>query len=189
MRAKVREELLKFWNRVDHVTNMSDLRLVEANAPIPYWTAWHFTLKTAGRHFPNHWRDFNMCGSTITVGNRNAFHLFNAMLNYGYAILARQLQRALDAWGFDVCLGTLHADFEGRPSLVCDLIEPLRPVMDSKLLIWATTQTWRRSDFVVDSLGVVSLLPALAKMVVAKSAIPESAVADSIRFYKRILEP
>ena len=140
-RPMVRDELLKFKNRVDHVTNMSDLRMVEANAAIPYWKAWHFTLKTAGRHFPDHWRDFNMRGSTITVGNRKAVHPVNAMLNYGYAILAGQLQRALETWGFDVCLGTLHTDFEGRPSLVYDLIEPLRPAMDSQLLNWAKVQT------------------------------------------------
>ena len=111
------------------------------------------------------------------------------MLNYGYAILAAQIRRELEVRGFDVCLGTLHADLEGRPSLVYDLIEPLRPVMDSQLLTWAQYQKWRRGDFVVDSEGCVRMHPAVARAVLQKSTLPEPAITDAVKWYSEVLVP
>lgn len=95
------------------------------------------------------------------------------MLNYGYAILAAQIQRALEVRGFDVSLGTLHADLEGRPSLVYDLIEPPWPVMDNQLLSWAEAEAWRRGDFIVDSQGCVRLHPTVARVTMQKSVLSE----------------
>lgn len=51
---------------------------------------------------------------------------FNAALNYGYAILAARLTHLLSALGFEVGVGCLHADSDGRPSLTYDLIERYR---------------------------------------------------------------
>ena len=116
-RPQATEKLEQFLQQVPKATSISHVRMLEANAAIWYWRAWHFSLKTAGRHFPDHWRDFDQRGSTLTVGNKKAVHPINAILNYGYAILAAQIQRELEVRGFDVSLGTLHADLEGRPSL------------------------------------------------------------------------
>jgi CRISPR-associated protein Cas1 len=83
----------------------------------------------------------------------------NAILNYAYAILAGQVERAAQLAGLDVAVGSLHADQEGRASLVYDLMEPLRPVIDREILSWVAAQRWRRADFAVDRQGVVRLHP------------------------------
>ncbi|WP_041362056.1 CRISPR-associated endonuclease Cas1 [Nitrosomonas ureae] len=56
-----------------------------------------------------------------------------------YAILAGQVERALQITGLDVAVGSLHADQDGRASLVYDLMEPLRPVVDKIIFGSITT--------------------------------------------------
>jgi len=62
---------------------------------------------------------------------REAQDPINAALNYGYGILYGQVERALLLAGLDPYAGYLHSDRPGKPSLVCDLIEPFRvPAVD-----------------------------------------------------------
>ncbi|MGH8628972.1 MAG: CRISPR-associated endonuclease Cas1 [Gammaproteobacteria bacterium] len=56
-------------------------------------------------------------------GPRHATHPINAILNYGYSMLAGQVERAAVIRGLDVAVGSLHADSDGRRSLVYDLID------------------------------------------------------------------
>lgn len=59
----------------------------------------------------------------------------NAMLNYGYAILSRQVHLAVLAAGLLPEVGFLHAPANARPSLVYDLMEEFRaPVVDRVVL-------------------------------------------------------
>ena len=58
-RPMATEKLQSFLQQVDKVSSIAHVRMLEANAAIWYWKAWHFSLKTTGRHFPDHWRDEN----------------------------------------------------------------------------------------------------------------------------------
>ncbi len=66
---------------------------------------------------------------------RNARDPFNNALNYGYAILARQVEQALVLAGLDPFAGFLHADRPGKPSLTFDLIEEFRQTVVDRTLI------------------------------------------------------
>jgi CRISPR-associated protein Cas1 len=102
--------------------------------------------------------------------------------------LAGQVERALQIAGLDVAVGSLHADQDGRPSLVFDLMEPLRPVVDEIIFSWVTSQRWRRADFVVNRQGVIRLHPQLGMAVVLKAMLPEAAVRDEVSFYISMLK-
>lgn len=65
---------------------------------------------------------------------RPAENAFNALLNYGYAILEGNIHRHLFCQGFDPYAGFLHADRAGRMSLSLDLIEPFRQRIDEVIL-------------------------------------------------------
>lgn len=66
---------------------------------------------------------------------RGATDPFNAALNYGYAVLYGQVERAILLAGLDPYAGFIHVDRPGKPSLVLDLIEEFRaPVVDRALL-------------------------------------------------------
>ncbi len=56
--------------------------------------------------------------------------LANAALNYGYAILRRQLARLLAGYGFAPALGLHHCSEVNPFNLADDLIEPYRPLVD-----------------------------------------------------------
>lgn len=58
----------------------------------------------------------------------------NACLSLGYTLLHSDAVRAAHGVGLDPLLGFFHEPAYGRESLACDLIEPLRPVLDD--LVW-----------------------------------------------------
>ena len=59
----------------------------------------------------------------------------NALLSYGYTILARRMAAILEWSGLDPYFGFLHELQPGRPSLALDLIEPLRPHFIDRLVL------------------------------------------------------
>ncbi len=60
---------------------------------------------------------------------------FNALLSFGYALLANEVQQAINITGLDPYLGSLHSMKYGRPSLVLDLMEEFRPLIIDRLVI------------------------------------------------------
>ncbi|MDR7491954.1 MAG: CRISPR-associated endonuclease Cas1 [Armatimonadota bacterium] len=59
----------------------------------------------------------------------------NAMLSFGYTLLAMAVEAAVLRVGLDPMLGAFHTPEYGRPSLVLDLIEEFRPVMVDALVL------------------------------------------------------
>lgn len=58
----------------------------------------------------------------------------NCLLDIGYTILFNIVNALLEMYGFDVYVGILHTQFFERKSLVCDLEEPFRPIIDAALI-------------------------------------------------------
>lgn len=56
---------------------------------------------------------------------------FNALLNYGYAILRAAVARAIVGTGLHPALGLFHHNRSDSYALADDLMEPLRPAVDS----------------------------------------------------------
>lgn len=57
----------------------------------------------------------------------------NLLLDIGYTVLFNYLEAVLNIYGFDIYKGNLHQEFFKRKSLVCDIIEPFRPMIDYKI--------------------------------------------------------
>nr|QBM01234.1 CRISPR-associated endonuclease Cas1 [uncultured archaeon] len=60
--------------------------------------------------------------------------IFNICLNYGYGILYSEVERACILSGLDPYLGFLHMDRYGKPSMVLDLVEQFRPIIDRAII-------------------------------------------------------
>lgn len=72
----------------------------------------------------------------------------NAMLSFGYAMLAQEAVAALEMAGLDAAVGFLHRARRGRPSLALDLMEEFRPVIvDAVVLRCLTTGIVRFEEF------------------------------------------
>lgn len=58
----------------------------------------------------------------------------NTVLDIGYTMLFNFVDCVLQLYGFDVYYGVLHRCFYMRKSLVCDIMEPFRVIIDYKVL-------------------------------------------------------
>lgn len=59
--------------------------------------------------------------------------IINLLLDIGYTMLFNFIDAILNIYGFDIYKGNLHQEFFKRKSLVCDIIEPFRSIIDYKI--------------------------------------------------------
>ena len=57
----------------------------------------------------------------------------NLLLDIGYTVLFNYIEGITNIYGFDIYKGNLHQEFYKRKSLICDIIEPFRPIIDYKI--------------------------------------------------------
>lgn len=70
----------------------------------------------------------------------------NAMLSFGYTLLANDLYTAVNIVGFDPYIGYLHAEEYGRPSLPLDLMEEFRPLIVDTMVLSIINQAMLTPD-------------------------------------------
>jgi len=141
------------------------IRLIESRAAAVYWSLWrnlpiNFPRKDDAL-IPDHWRRFAARASPLTGSPRVAISPPNAMLNFLYGLLYSESRLAAVALGLDPGLGILHLDIAARDSLACDLMEVVRPKVDSFLLDWITRDVLKREWFFERPDGNCRLTPML----------------------------
>ena len=141
------------------------MRYLEARAAQAYWNVWSgvpvlFPRQDAKR-VPHHWLRFGSRHSPLTGGPRLAINPPNAILNYVFALAESECRLALCACGLDAGIGFVHVDTRNRDSLALDLLEIIRPSIESWLLNWITGEPLRRSDFFETGSGNCRLMSRL----------------------------
>lgn len=96
------------------------IRYYEASVAKNYW-------QLIGRKLPE-----PFCFSLRT--KQNPIDVFNPYINYLYGMLRNHVESAILSIGLDPALGVMHRDGYKLPSLVFDLMEPFRPVIDRLLI-------------------------------------------------------
>lgn len=81
----------------------------------------------------------------------------NAALSLSYTLLHSEAVLAAHGHGLDPWVGFLHEMDFARQSLACDLVEPLRPLMDRFVWRLFATQTLRERDFSTEKGGACLL--------------------------------
>jgi len=172
-------------NRLDGAKSLEELRNLEAVAARYYWAAWRdvpvrFAREDRKRR-PTYWRRFGTRVSPLAgQGPRKAVNPANALLNYTYAILEAEARIAALAVGADPLLGLLHADQRNRDSLACDLMEPVRPLVDSFVLDLLVSREFRKEEFFEMGNGQCRLMPPLTCKLIqtgprwARAVLPEA---------------
>lgn len=127
------------------------IRQLESQAAYAYWSAWHDIPidfpKNDLRRVPEHWHSFGSRHSPLTGSPRLAVNPPNAILNYLYALLESEARLAIAALGLDPGIGVMHVDSPSRDSLACDLMEAIRPQVDTFLLDWIIREPLHREWF------------------------------------------
>ena len=69
-------------------------------------------------------RGFVLRSETRYELKKNATDVINALLNYGYAVLAGQISTYINGVGLDAYYGFMHKNHTSFQSLVYDMMEP-----------------------------------------------------------------
>lgn len=59
--------------------------------------------------------------------------IYNVLLDIGYTFIFQFVEAMLSLYGFDLYCGVLHTFFFQRKSLVCDIVEPFRCIIDQRI--------------------------------------------------------
>ena len=169
----------------DPPSTMEALRLIEGRAALAYFTAWQaIPLRWKGigkRPIPDEWHRVGLRQSSLSGTNRHATHPVNALLNYAYALLETEVRIAVVAAGLDPTIGYLHACRPGRVALVYDLMEPLRPAMDRRVLDFARHHAFSPPDVTITCKGACRLHPTLARAIAVMPAALDDDLQNEVR--------
>jgi CRISPR-associated protein Cas1 len=111
--------------------SIAELMGAEGMASKVYFEAWFAPTQWQGRQ-PRAKRDIT-----------------NVLLDMDYTFLFNIVESMLNLYGFDVYKGVLHQTFYQRKSLVCDIVEPFRVLIDKQVLKSYGLGQIRAQDFVV----------------------------------------
>lgn len=92
--------------------SISQLLGIEGDCAAAYFRISHgLPIKWSGlkrKPVPNNWLEISPRTMTWRAGFRNARHPVNAMLNYGYGMLANEMRSQVIAAGLDPTIGIVH---------------------------------------------------------------------------------
>lgn len=133
------EDMTDLIARIPQATAADQLLGLEGSLAAIYFR--HFSSMLRPKDFDAEW-DF------ARRNRRPPRDPVNAMLSFGYALLAKEATVALLAEGLDPWWGLYHQPRHGRPSLALDLMEPFRAlVVDSAVVTAVNTGMVRSRDF------------------------------------------
>ena len=75
----------------------------------------------------------------------------NTLLDIGYTVLFNFIETLLSIYGFDLYVGVLHREFYMRKSLVCDIVEPFRPVIDRQVKNSVNLRQFTEQQFTIQN--------------------------------------
>lgn len=81
---------------------------------------------------------------------RTKLDVLNVTLDIGYSILFNFIECFVRMFGFDLYVGVYHRMWFKRKSLVCDLMEPFRCIIDHTVLLAFNRKQFKKSDFVIN---------------------------------------
>ncbi len=143
----VLKEMSMLLRRVPEARAVDELLGLEGGIAAKYFARFDELLKP---------KDFE-AGFDFTARNRRPpTDPVNAMLSFGYAVLAKECTVALMAEGLDPWWGLYHQPRHGRPALALDLMEEFRPlVVDSAVITAINTGMVSRTSFDRSAAGCV----------------------------------
>ena len=75
--------------------------------------------------------------------------ILNLLLDIGYTLLFNLIEAMLSVYGFDLYWGVYHKTFFQRKSLVCDMVEPFRCIIDYRIRKACALKQINENDFSV----------------------------------------
>ncbi len=134
--TEVIQQLRELMVRASDCADPTELLGIEGFATKIYFSVFNYLLKEETKFdFQNRYR-------------RPPRDPVNAMLSFGYSLLAKSVAGAVQVAGLDPYVGFYHASKYGRPALALDLMEEFRPlVVDAVVITVINKRMVQPSDF------------------------------------------
>ncbi|MFH0901597.1 MAG: CRISPR-associated endonuclease Cas1 [Pseudomonadota bacterium] len=124
-------DMSRFIDRIDGADDLGTLLGIEGSVAAAYFGSFAAMLRPRGDGESGLSFDFS------TRNRRPPRDPVNALLSFGYALLAKECAVALLSVGLDPHWGFFHQPRHGRPALALDLMEEFRPVVVDSTVISA----------------------------------------------------
>lgn len=121
---KSQHRLRQYFRRLENPMPIDELRGNEGEAAASYFAAFPQLITAKDEAFV--FRGRNRRPPTDPI---------NALLSFTYTLLVHDCRSALEGVGLDPCVGYLHTDRPGRPSLALDLMEEFRAFLADRLVL------------------------------------------------------
>lgn len=141
--------------------------VLEANCANIYFESWHGLqvkwVKEDEKMINPKYRAYENRADHDTLENKRAHQPVNALLNFAYHSVEKRLRRCCLKAGIKTTLSFYHANSAQqdtnakRESLLFDLIEPLRPMIEAAILKFLDKNALHIEWFIVDEYKVVHL--------------------------------
>ncbi len=124
-------KLKEYYSQIDNTTALNEIMGYEGLASKIYFKNYFNNIEWKGRE-PRIKRDY-----------------INSTLDTGYTLLFSFVDSLLLIFGFDTYCGVMHRQFYMRKSLVCDIVEPFRCIIDKQTKKSINLKQIKDADFVV----------------------------------------
>jgi CRISPR-associated protein Cas1 len=132
-------EMATLLRKVPHARDVGELLGLEGGVAAKYFCRFSSLLRP---------RDFDAEWDFTARNRRPPKDPVNALLSFGYAMLAKECTVALLGEGLDPWWGLFHQPRHGRPALALDLMEEFRPlIVDSAVMTALNTGMLTKQDF------------------------------------------
>lgn len=149
--------LTQYLRRIENLMPIDQLRGNEGEAAASYFAAFPQLITAKDEAFAFAGRN-----------RRPPTDPVNALLSFTYTLLVHDCRSALEGVGLDPCVGYLHADRPGRPSLALDLMEEFRAFLADRLVLSLINRKQiQPKDFNDSAGGAVSMADAARKTLLA----------------------
>lgn len=134
--------LSRYLKWLQHPRTINEMRGIEGEAAAAYFVAFPDLITVRAPAFLFSGRN-----------RRPPTDPINAMLSFAYTLLVHDCRSALESVGLDPCVGFLHTDRPGRPSLALDLMEEFRAFFADRLVLSLVNRRQIQAKDFIDSAG------------------------------------
>ena len=135
--SQVQADLTNELERLEQCQSLPRLLSIEGRIADIYWRHLQQVLPVK----------FGFTSRMHETHQMNASDPFNALLNYGYAILETQCRKALNSVGLEPTVGFLHEARQTKYPLVYDFQEPYRWLVDTTVISCLESGWFGKKDF------------------------------------------
>ena len=154
-----KESMFKLKTTYDY----RNLMMYEGRVADIYWVTLSKVFTTLSPEF-----NFKSRRGKTSSWNMNACDEINALLNYGYAVLESEVRKDLNSIGLDPSISFLHELSNSRASLVYDVQELYRWLVDLSVIQLLEEKKLKKADFIVTENYNIRLRENTAKALIEK---------------------